>query len=360
MRYLVGLLVFLGLFTGIAAQSTVPPITNTQYEIGFDCPAAQALSSDGMTLWVLMEGCLSRVSKLQAFNVADGTPIETGNSDTFSSALAVLSGHYVDDSTNPMALLEDDTVLSLYYIDAETYAPRNVLLSLSDGEILPPTLDDEDRNALFLTATEYPETTVYNYDHTQAAVIGAEFLTVFDLPTSEVIFSLPLEDEFNAYPSFSKDGTVLYVGQFDNVEDMNNYASTLSIYSLPDGELLSSYSVPSAFLSVSPDQRYATAEIGSNDGTSSDIFIVDLDSGASTDPIALYEPSRKLMACANDGRNMSDVDFTVSGILSLSGLDWLPDSSGFVYTRSYGGEGAGGGLPCAFNTSRLNRIDFGE
>jgi hypothetical protein len=307
-----------------------------------------------------MEGCFSRSYSLLAFNVTNGTSVETGSPDNFSGALTVLNGQYIDSLTNPMAFLDGGEILSLYYIDAETYAPHNLLLSLSDGDILPPPLTDEDLSALFLTVTEYPETAVYNHHHTQAAVVGVEFLTVFDLPTGEAIFSLPLAEEFNAFPSFSQDGTVLYVGQFDDFEDTDSYASTLHTYSLPDGELLNSYPVPSAFLSVSPDERYAVAEIDSNDGTSSDIILVDLTSGATNDPIALFEPSRKLMACTNDGRNMSDVDFTVSGRLRLAGLDWLLDSRGFVYTRSYRGEAAGGGRPCMFNTSRLNRIDFSE
>ena len=54
---------------------------------------------------------------------------------------------------------------------------------------------------------------------------------------------------------------------------------------------------------------------------------------------------------------MSDVDFTVSGTLQLIGVNWLPDSSGFVITRSYGGEAAGGASVCTFDTSRLNVIE---
>ena len=339
------------------AQAASPSVTsNTEYDIGVDCPVAQTLTPDGTVLWVLIEGCFTGHSTLKAFKVADGSPIETVRD--FSADLVPLKDGYIDSFTNPMAFT--DGVISIHYSDAETYDPRTLVIGL-EGKAVEPIISDEALTELLRSFTEYPEATVYNADHTQAATVSATDLHVLDLVTGEDLFSLPLEPEtYNAYPSFSSDGQALYVAQFDDPDDMTNYAATLYAYSLPDGDLLGSFAVPSAVLWVSPDGKYAAVENGSNDGTTSDLSVVDLVSGSVSEPFSLYEPPGRLMTCVNDGRDMSDVDFPTSGRLTLTRVNWLPDSSTFVFTRSYGGEAAGGGRPCAFNYSRLNRFEIGD
>jgi len=340
-----------------AAQAAAPTVTsNAEYDIGLDCPIAQALTPDGSVLWVLIEGCFTRHSALKAFNVADGSPVETASD--FSADLVPLKDGYIDSFTNPLAFT--DGVMSIHYSDNETYDPRTLVIAL-EGGAAEPIISDEALTELLRSFTEYPEATVYNADHSQAATVSATDLHVLDLVSGEDLFSLPLEPEtYNAYPTFSTDGQTLYVAQFDNPDDMTNFASTLYAYSLPDGDLLSSFAVPSSFLWVSPDGKYAAASVGSNDDTTSDLLVVDLGSGSVSEPFSLYEPPGKLMTCVNDGRDMSDVDFPTSGRLSLTSVNWLPDSSAFVFTRSYGGEAAEGGRPCAFNYSRLNRFEIGD
>jgi len=74
----------------------------------------------------------------------------------------------------------------------------------------------------------------------------------------------------------------------------------------------------------------------------------------------MYEPSRKLMACANDGRDMSDLDITVTGRLSVRDITWLADSSGFFTVQSYGGAAmGGGGRACYLDYSRLRHYRVG-
>lgn len=359
MRKLLGFCFIFGLFAlPILAQ---PTPDNTQYDLGVECPVAQTLSADGTTLWVLMAGCFLADTQLLAYDLTDGSSLEVELPDNLSALFDSLTGELSANGLNAMTFLDDEeTLLSIRYNEAETYLPRNLVLSLTDGTLLDPDPSDERITEALLAVTEYPESAIYSPSHTLAAVAEASALSVVDLPSGEVIFSLPLEFEYNAYPSFSLDEAKLYVGTFDNPDDYDDYDSTLSVYSLPDGELLATYDVLSAFVWVSPDERYAVGETGSSDGTSSDLFITDLTTGEMSSPIALYEPSRQLVACTNDGRNMSDVDFTVDGRLSLAGLSWFPDSSGFAYTRSYGGDGAGGGLPCSFDTSRLNVVRLGE
>ena len=338
----------------IFAQSDAPVFTGSaEYDIGFDCPIAQALSPDGAVLWVLMQGCFSRASTLQAFNVADGSPVELDNH--FTAELEPLRTGVVSRFNTPMAFMPDG-LLSIRYNDSETYDVRSLTIDLNGGTVASPLLPDEALTALLRRYIEYPESALYSLDHMRAAVIGSTVLTVLDLSAQTELFALPVEAEsYNATPSFSADGKTLYVAVLDNVDDYSDYHSTLFAYSLPDGALKSSRAVPSFLVTVSPDGQYAVIETGSNDGTTSEIAVVDLANGSVSDPISLYEPPHKLLACVNDGRNQSDVDFTVSGRLFPAGITWLPDSRAVVVARSYGGEASGGGRPCAFNHSRLNR-----
>lgn len=341
-------------FAGAAAQTET---LDAGYDIGFDCPVAQTLDPAGEALWVLFEGCFTRSYTLRAFSVADGAPVETGSD--FAVELQSLSGVlYFDRATNPLVFLDDHT-LSIRYSDAETYAPHSIVLSLDGEAPAAPVLSDESLGDLLSQHAEFPEMTIYSRDQRQAAIVNASEMLVLDLTTGDAVFSLTLEpDSYNAYPVFSLDGQTLYVAQLDDFADMSNYNSTLSAYSLPDGALIGSYAVPSPFVSVSPDGAYTAVERGSNDGTTSELLVIDLTSGATIRAFSLYEPTTKAMTCVNDGRDMSDVDFTRSGRLRLAGLDWLPDSTGIIFARSYGGEGAGGGLPCVFDYSRLNRVDL--
>ncbi len=337
------------------AQSGGPTMTPAGEErsIGFDCPVAQALSPDGETLWVLMQGCFSRTASLLAFNAADGEPIALAAD--YTEALALLQGGEVIGSTNPMGFMDANT-LSIRYVDSETYAVRSLTITL-DGQLAEPLRDDDSLMALLSQYEEYPEYSVYSDDHRLAVTVGSASAHVLDVASGEELFSISYPAEtYNAYPTFSPDSSIVYFGQFNEPENFESYESTLTAYSLPDGEVIGSWPVPSAFVWVSPDGRYAAAQIGANDGTSSDLLLANLETGGVSAPLALYEPPRRATACTNDGRSLTDVDFTVSGTLNLTRVNWLPDSSGFAYTRSYGGEAVGGGRPCALDSSRLNRV----
>lgn len=357
-RKFLALIVIFSLSSFFISAQTAPVITNnTEYDIGIECPAAQTLSPDGSVLWVLMLTCSRRGgATLTAYNVQDGStaaePIDVLDNET-------LQERYVDHFTHPLALTADGN-FSIRAIDSETYAPSGMVISPDGSDAFAPVIDDAALTDLLLTVSDYPESAIYSSDHTRAAITGSTALTVFDLTTGETLLSLPVEaDTNNAFPSFSADGQTLHVARLDDYEDMENYASTVTSYDLSDGSITGSFAAPSFIVWVSPDGKYAAAELGSNDGTSSELVVVDTATGAVSEPYSLYEPSRRLTACTNDGRDMSDVDFTVSGTLSLIGLNWLPDSSGFVITRSYGGEGAGGGSICTFDTSRMNVITVG-
>lgn len=327
------------------------------YDIGYDCPVAQTLDPTGETLWVLFRGCFTGNYSLKAFGVSDGAPLPL-SSDFAAELQPLAAGYYFDRATNPMAFLDGHT-LSIRYSDPETYLPHGIVISVDRAAPAAPVISDRALGDLLSQYAEYPEATVYNPDHRMAAIVNASEMLLLDLAAGDVVFSLAVEpDTYNAIPSFSPDSRTLYVATLDDFDDMDNYNATLSAYSLPDGTLQERFSVPSPFGWVSPDGRYAALELGSNDGVSSSLILVDLTAGAAVGSFSLYEPATKAMTCVNDGRSLADVDFTRSGRLALAGLNWLPDSSGVVFTRSYGGEGAGGGRPCVFDYSRLNRLDL--
>jgi hypothetical protein len=339
----------------IAAQSAPVITNNAHYEIGTECPAAQTLSPDGAVLWVLLLNCAGRGGPtMTAYSVVDGSTTVAPFSIESNGMRRETT---VDYFTHPLALTADGN-LSIRTIDYETFTLGGLLISPDGSNIRAPLIDDDALNELLLSVSEYPEGAIYNYDHTRVAITGSTALTVFDLTTGEALLSLPVEEEtYNAFPSFSPDGQTLHVAQLDDLEDMESYAATVTSYDLTDGSIIGSFAAPSFIVWVSPDGKYAAVERGSNDSTISELMVVDTATGAVSEPYSLYEPARRLRACTNDGRDMSDVDFTVSGTLQLIGLNWLPDSSGFVITRSYGGEGVGGGSVCTFDTSRLNVIE---
>ncbi len=342
--------------TGLAFAQSAPLLINSaEYNIGFDCPQAQTLAPDGTTLYVLMAGCLSRITSVMAFNVADGSPVPLDSA--YTEELASLQGGFLFGYNTPMALTPDG-LLNFYFSDEETFETRSLFIALDDSAVSALPIADDALTELLLTVTEYPEGAVYSDDHTQVAAVGSSSLSVFDLTTGNTVLTLPVEEEtYNAYPSFSPDGQTLYVAVLDDIDDAENYNATVSAYSLPNGALMHSFAAPSFSVWVSPDGRYAAVQLGSNDGESSELFVVDTASGAVSEPFSLHEPPHRLTTCANDGRDMSDIDSTVSGKLSLISVSWLPDSSSFVFTRSYGGEASGGVNPCAYNYSRLNRFE---
>lgn len=352
---LVFVLTFL-LSSFLAAAQTAPVITNnTEYVLGSDCPAAQALSPDGTVLWVLMLDCDGRGSATVAtYFISDGSPAAGTFSVLTSDEARAIT---IDYFTHPLGFTAEGNV-SIRAIDKETYAPRGLVISPDRSDIPAPVIDDAALNELLLSVSEYPEMAVYDDDHTRAAITGSTALTVFDLTTGETLLSLPVEEEtYNAYPSFSPDGQTLHVARLDDLEDIESYAATVTSYNLSDGSVTGSFAAPSFIIWVSPDGKLAAVERGSNDSTVSELILVDTATGAVSDPFSLYEPARRLMACTNSGRSMSDIDATVSGRLQITGLNWLPDSSGFVITRSYGGEALGGSTLCTLNTSRMNVIE---
>lgn len=351
------LVILLGVCLGISASGSAAQtaaldvIQAAEYDIGFDCPVSAALAPGAARLWVLMDDCYDSHFSLRAFSVVDGSPLNDDTSD-FSDELAVLDEGYITHFTFPVAFTPDG-MLDILYSDSESYDTLNLRVPVdaaetADTRALLPTLDA--LNALIPGFTGYPETTVYNADHTLAAVIDETHFYVLDLLAGVRLLEIEQPGEpYSSFPYFSTDSHLLYITQLHNPEDYDDYTSTLYVFSLPDGEQRASYEVPSPFIWVSPNDQYVAMQVG--DET---LQVLDLVSGGLSVALPLFEPPTKVMRCLNNNADVSDIDYTTRGNLFLMGLNWLPDSSGFLTVQSYLGDGAeGSGSVCIFNYSRL-------
>ena len=349
--------VLLGIFSvSVGAQSGSLSVTMTSEEdIGFDCPVTATIDPAGTTLWVLMYSCFDTGYYLRAFNVGSGAAINDDDHN-FAAALAGLEEGDAASFNTSLAFTPDGE-MSINYAD-ENFVPVNVSISAgADGSASTEGVTSDTIGSVIANYSEYPETTVYNADHSRAVAISEadNSLHILDLQSGTEILEIEIEgDIYNAYPSFSADGQQLYITQLHNPEDMSATASTLYIYSVPDGELVNSYEVLSPFIWVSPNGQYAALWMSDDE-----LAVVELAENNYSQPIQMWEEPRPLTACLNTGQDMTDVDFIVSGQLFLMDLEWLPDSSGFITLNSYMGDGAAGdGGNCLFNYSRLRRYSL--
>lgn len=360
-RTLILLSILLAAFSLPVSAQTLTMQMTAEYDIGFACPAGSTFDPTATTLWVLMNNCGTKGYALYAFNPADGTPLND-EASSFAEALTLLDDVYLYYSNTPIAFTPDG-VLNIFYNTGDDYDTFNVRVPVDPAATdtsAPTVLNLETVNQLIPGYAGYLEATVYNADHTAAVVMDTFAYHIIDLQTGAEILKLDAPDGTDiTFPSFSQDGQRLYIARFNNPDDIDDYSGSLSIYGLPDGVLLQTYAVPSALLEVSPNEQYAAFIIGSSTGDGDVLGVVELATGAVSPILPVNEPPTRLLACANDGRSMRDVDFTKSGRLPIQGLNWLPDSSGFFTVNSYGGEGAGGGRLCLFNHSRLRHYSVG-
>jgi hypothetical protein len=338
--------------SAVAAQGNgLNLIQTAEYDIGLDCPVTAALDPVGTTVWVLMDNCFGYHHSLHAYNVAGGTP---ANVDDYADALVSLEGIYVDLFITPMGFTPAGD-LSIRYNDPDTYESFNLLIPLtSGGEATTQT--SATYNALLAQYSDYPEFSVYSPDHTQVVAVGGTSLHILDVQAETEIVEIPVEGSTdNAWASFSADGEHLDVVFLNNPVDVNDFSSTLLIYSLPDGALLQQYSVPSSAVWVSPDEAYAAVQLFSSDiSERSELLVMNLASGLTSPSSNLLETPSPVTTCLNNGNDVSDIGYMTSGYLNMASLHWLPDSSGVVLSLSYNGDGAeGSGSSCIFNYSRL-------
>jgi hypothetical protein len=335
--------------TSRAQENGLKLIQTAEYDLGVQCPLASALDPTGTTVWVVMYSCFQAKFALRAFNLADGSQV---NVEDYADTLAVLANPdlYVDPFINPLAFTPEGD-LSLRYTDVQTSGSFNLLIPLATGGEAT-TEADEAYDAFLADYSEYPDFSVYSSDHTRIVATGETSFHILDVQTQTEIVEIPVEGGTGySIAMFSADGERLEVTSSNNLDDPTDHASTLLIYSLPDGELLQQYQVPSTAIWVSPDGTYAAVNLYSNNsGDLNELVVIELATGLTSAASNLDEDPVPVTTCVDDGRNVSELGYMTDGRFSFPNVHWLPDSSGFVLPLSYGGDGA---LRCIFNTSRL-------
>lgn len=340
------------LLSASAQDSALNLIETGEYDIGFGCPLASALDPGGTTIWVLMNSCVQREYTLHVYNLADGAQV---NEHDYADALVGLAHPdiYIDPFISPMAFTPEGD-LSIRYVDSQTSESFNLLIPVvSGGEAT--TTGNADYDAFLAEYSEYPDFSIYSPDHTRVIASGVTSFHVLDVQTQTEIVEIPFP-EGQAFPLalFSEDGERLEVTYFTNPDEPDDHMSTLLIYSLPAGELLQQFQVPSPALWISPDGRYAAINLYSdNIGDLNDLVVMELETGLTSPAFTLDEDPVPVTTCLNNGNNVSDVGFMSDGRFSLPDLHWLPDSSGLALSLSYRGDGSGGATVCRFNSSRL-------
>ena len=338
----------------VTAQTTAPQITRTaEYDMGFDCPVAATFSPDQTTLWVLMDNCGNGDFTLHGFKVADGSPVEA-SADHFASSLTELEDQYLYAYYVPLAFTADGAI-DILYNENEKSEAHNIRFSLTADQ--PPAsnltlLTNDTIQTLIPGYGGYPESTTYSTDHTLAIVVDTKTFHIIDLQAGKDIFQIeePISTDHSS-ASFSSDNQHLYLTTGKNIDNPNDSASTLTVYSLPDGKLVKTYDLPSDWNIVSPNGRYVAGYVGGQYDAA--LLVTDLETGSISQLSPVNEPAHLVTECLNTKKNVSDVGFKATGELPMIDLIWLPDSSGFLTVNSYQGEAAGGGSLCIFNYSRL-------
>lgn len=352
--FIVALMLGAPLLSSMAQGNGLNLIQTAEYDIGFSCPVASALDPMGTTLWVLMHSCFQRDYILHTYSVADGSLVSEYD---YADVLAGLTNPniFIDSFSTPMAFTPQGD-LSIRYTDIETYESFNLLLPLDSGG--DATIESSaDYDAFLAGFSDYPEFSIYSPDHTRVIANGDTSFHILDVQTQTEIVNIPFPDgqEF-PLALFSADGERLEVTYFNNPDDPDDHASTLLIYSLPDGSLLDQYQVPSPALWISPDGVYAALNLYSNNiGDQNELVVMNLETGATSLASNLNKAPARVTTCLNSGLDTSDVDLTNDGRFNMPNLHWLPDSSSLLLPLSYGGDRT---RTCVFDYSRLRRYQI--
>lgn len=329
------------------AQDDAPTLTLTdEQDTGYRCPAASALQPDTDILWVVMDNCRSRDRTLHAFDRNTGELIDATVGAPFT--LDMLEGYEIDRFIAALGFTPDGTLelISTNYED-ETFARFQI--DITSGDVTQDEEADAALNTLLRQYSEYPVyLTVFSRDHQLAAVSDEVILRVVDLASDTVLFEV---DEAIGISAFSPDGGRFYISTLNDPDDMDSFEGTLLVYSVPDGELLSSHDLPFSGLYPSEDGRYVAAELASFEGGKEQLAVLDTETGALSAELPISEAPQQVTTCQNDGRDVSDVDFRTSGHLSIIGLQWLADGSGFITLNSPGNQETNTG--CVLDYSRL-------
>lgn len=347
------LLLGLVMFTAQAQES--PNVTLTLAEerrLGTDCPAASALSPAGDILWVLMHNCGYEDYYLLNFAIGDNSfEFKTNDGEDYTSALTGLDGIYFDGLLNPPLSVGDNGSVQIQVYNSD----GNIqMFRPSDGssEVNPALTEQIINTAL------YPEFAVFNPDQSAVAVIGEDAVHIFDTQSASEVLAITVEENIDYLQvRFSADGKSIDLIMPNNPDDPNATTATLYRYSVPDGELQMEQSLLTSLAWISPNGQYVLLWMGEDE-----LVVTEPATGGVSEILHMYDAPRAITECANeDGFDPTDLGATWDGFLPPMGINWLPDSSGFVVVNSYMGDGAASdNATCAFSESRLRRYTVGH
>jgi len=320
----------------------------SEVDIGTDCPVSSAIQPETEVMWVLMDNCGGYRYYLQAYD-RSGTaldqptiPVDDIDGDLYDVfSFGETVAFTPDGMLQIMAVQKDEDEFTRFQVD------------MASGTV---TSDEaEDINAVLRQYSEFPAfATTFNNDHTRAVVGDDAPMKIVDLSSGEALFEVDLPGSLFV---FSEDGQRLYVNAPVEPENYENFDSTLFVYSLPDGAVIQTLNLPLSTPFPSADGRFIAIEIASPEAGNEQLAVVNGETGAISAALPISVPSTKAMTCYNTGQNISDLDFTASGRLSIRGLVWLPDNAGFLTFDAYDGTQTNTG--CIFEYSRLRQYRVG-
>lgn len=330
-----------------------------EIDMGSDCFSMGTLDDATDTIWALFEDCVESNYYLRGISIPDGTLVE---SDTFSEALIPLEDMYIVPETNPFAMVGDN-LLEVRYTDFQTGEAFNLVLPEGAPPPNDTLLSQVGIEAIVGSYNGYIESTVYNRNHTLAAVIDLQEVYVIDLQTASLLFQIPITNpQYSVFPQFSYDGTQLYYAEFLDPEDFTNWQASLQVFSIPDGALVETYEVPSAFFWMNNDGTRMVYKVDDLESHGGYIGVHDLITGETTEVLPVFEPPSRPPTCTNTGRPTDPtLDLTRTGSLFVRNVLWLSDGSGFYTLVTHSGAAIGGtGSYCMFDSSRLRLYTIGS
>ena len=323
-------------------------VLSTEVNIGFDCPISA--TSDGSTVWVLADNCGGFPQMLHAYDLQTGEnlrdiPIRLEGVDGIML--------FVDNATNPLALTPDGQI-EILVSDYDISEFRRYLVDMDTGNVsMDPDADAQLNDLLTQFSPDPVFQVTFSPDHRYAVASDDVAMHLLDLSTGEALFSV---DVAYGFAAFSPDAQYLYISVLDEPDNYDVSDATTTVYSVPDGEAIQSLAVPSFILYPSPDGQYLAFQTAPGEIGTEEIGFVDVATGRISPLLKISVGPGRALVCANTGRDLSDVDFLISGYLSLRAAYWLPDMSGFVTFNAYDGNATNTG--CIFEYSRWRQYSI--
>jgi len=345
------LFIILGLPGSLVMAQDGPDLSLVgEYSLGDACPRMGAMQPNGRTVWMVTLDCINDFNiSLLAVSSEDAAVV--GESD--GPFEMEIPGSEVFGFDRPL-VIGGDGALTADFVDWTSLETASFEIDPVTGAI--SAVDDSPRmltaDAIMAALPEFTGHTdylVYNTDRTLALTQDDVAFYVFDVASGQNIMRLePGGDIESVFAEFGPNSDSLYLYQMAEPGNYDNPAESVTVYSIPDGEIARQFDSPYMIFSISPDERYGVVTtIPCCDHMS--LAVLDLATGALSESLPTQTNTVALNICKNDGRE-APIPWTSSDP-NLIEILWLPDSSGFVTLHSE--QFSSGPTPCYTNDSRM-------